>query len=35
LVGAAIATAATACMWNLILWRDVRHRLGINTIAFR
>lgn len=32
--GAAIATAVSLITWNLLLWRAVRIRLGINSFAF-
>lgn len=32
--GAALATASTLALWNLLLWRAVQHRLGINSMAF-
>jgi O-antigen/teichoic acid export membrane protein len=31
--GAAIATATTLLIWNYLLYRDVKYRLGIETIA--
>lgn len=34
MIGAALATATTLVIWNLILWRAVRHRLGIDSTAF-
>jgi len=33
--GAAIATAATLVVWNLMMWRRVRTRLGIESSPFR
>ncbi|MCA1799507.1 MAG: polysaccharide biosynthesis C-terminal domain-containing protein [Xanthomonadaceae bacterium] len=32
--GAAAATAASMVTWNVLLWRDVKARLGINSFAF-
>lgn len=32
--GAALATACSLALWNILLWRAVRHRLGINSMAF-
>jgi len=34
IVGAAIATAITLFIWNLIMWRLVYKRIGLNTLAF-
>jgi O-antigen/teichoic acid export membrane protein len=34
MIGAAIATAMTLVIWNLILWYAVWRRLGINSAAF-
>lgn len=31
--GAALATAITLIFWNILLWRSVRKRLGINSMA--
>lgn len=33
-VGAAIATAATLIVWNVIMWRKVRERIGIEPSPF-
>ncbi len=33
--GAAVATALSFVVWNLILWSSVRRRLGIESMAFR
>jgi O-antigen/teichoic acid export membrane protein len=34
MAGAAMATTASLVIWNVILWRAVRTRLGINSMAF-
>ncbi len=34
LEGAAVATSVTLVLWNLLLWRAVRRRLGIDSTAF-
>jgi O-antigen/teichoic acid export membrane protein len=34
LLGAAAASAISMIIWNIILWRAVRNRLGINSLAF-
>lgn len=35
ITGAAIASAITLTVWNLVLWRAVHQRLGIESMAFR
>jgi O-antigen/teichoic acid export membrane protein len=35
MMGAAIATSASLITWNLLMWRQVRARLGIETSIFR
>jgi O-antigen/teichoic acid export membrane protein len=32
--GAAMATAASLVTWNVLMWRSVRRRLGVNSLAF-
>ncbi len=34
IIGAAIATACTTTLWNLLLYRLVKRRIGINSTAF-
>ncbi len=34
MTGAAIATACTLIVWNVIMWRKVRKRIGIEALAF-
>lgn len=34
-IGAAVATAITVMIWNLLMWRAVHQRLGIESMAFR
>jgi O-antigen/teichoic acid export membrane protein len=34
IVGAAVATAGALITWNVLLWRAVRRRLGIDSLAF-
>jgi O-antigen/teichoic acid export membrane protein len=34
IAGAAVATSVTLGLWNILLWRGVRHRLGIDSTAF-
>lgn len=34
MVGAAFASATSMALWNALLWRTARRRLGINTMAF-
>jgi O-antigen/teichoic acid export membrane protein len=35
MTGAAVATAITLIVWNLLMWWAVRQRLGIESMAFR
>ncbi len=34
MLGAALATASSIVVWNIMLWRAVRYRIGINSLAF-
>lgn len=34
IIGSSVATAISLIVWNGILWRTVRKRMGINTLAF-
>jgi O-antigen/teichoic acid export membrane protein len=34
IVGSALATTASMIVWNVVLWRAVQKKLGINTLAF-
>ena len=35
MIGAAIATAISMVLWNLLLYQQVKHRLGINSTVFK
>jgi len=35
ITGAAVSAAITLTVWNLLMWRDVHRRLGIESMAFR